>query len=175
MIGAQASVPGELFPFGGGSEQVIIGWMDFINLAVGIAGLTMTILGLLVTLIYRPIDREMRQYFILFFSLLIVYTGSVFVGQIADYLPNPRFAMQGSVFLESLSSSLLMPLLTAYMLHLTGQTWKRSYLFDAIAGLWFVYLALLVYTQFSTAIYTIDSAGVYERGPGIPCCSCPPP
>ena len=165
MTGAQASDPGQHFPIGGGSEQVIIGWMDFINLAVGIAGLTMTILGLLVTLIYRPIDREMRQYFILFFSLLIVYTGSVFVGQIADYLPNPRFVMQGSVFLESLSSSLLMPLLTAYMLHLTGQTWKRSYLFDAIAGLWFVYLALLVYTQFSTAIYTIDSAGVYERGP----------
>lgn len=165
MIGAQASDPGQHFPIGGGSEQVIIGWMDFINLAVGIAGLTMTILGLLVTLIYRPIDRKMRQYFILFFSLLIVYTGSVFVGQIADYLPNPRFVMQGSVFLESLSSSLLMPLLTAYMLHLTGQTWKRSYLFDAIAGLWFVYLALLVYTQFSTAIYTIDSAGVYERGP----------
>ena len=165
MTGAQASDPGQHFPIGGGSEQVIIGWMDFINLAVGIAGLTMTILGLLVTLIYRPIDRKMRQYFILFFSLLIVYTGSVFVGQIADYLPNPRFVMQGSVFLESLSSSLLMPLLTAYMLHLTGQTWKKSYLFNAIAGLWFVYLALLVYTQFSTAIYTIDSAGVYERGP----------
>ena len=54
--------------------------MDFINLAVGIAGLTMTALGLLVTLIYRPVDRVMRQYFILFFSLLIVYTGSIFIG-----------------------------------------------------------------------------------------------
>ena len=148
--------------------------MDFINLAVGIAGLTMTILGLLVTLIYRPIARTMRQYFILFFSLLIVYTGSIFIGQIADYLPNPRLVMQGSIFLESLSSSMLMPLLTAYMLHLSRQTWKRSYLFDAIAGLWFVYLVLLVYTQFSTDIYTIDSVGVYERGPWYPLLLMPP-
>ena len=148
--------------------------MDLINLAVGIAGLTMTILGLLVTLIYRPIDRTMRRYFILFFSLLIVYTGSIFIGQIADYLPNPRLVMQGSIFLESLSSSMLMPLLTAYMLHLSRQTWKRSYLFDAIAGLWFVYLVLLVYTQFSTDIYTIDSAGVYERGPWYPLLLMPP-
>ena len=148
--------------------------MDLINLSVGIAGVTMTMLGLLVTLIYRPVDRVMRQYFVLFFSLLIVYTGSIFVGQIADYLPNPRLVMQGSIFLESLSSSLLMPLLTAYLLHLSGEKWRSSYLFDAIAGLWFVYLALLVYTQFSSAIYTIDSAGVYARGPWYPILLIPP-
>ena len=148
--------------------------MDLINLSVGIAGVTMTMLGLLVTLIYRPVDRVMRQYFVLFFSLLIVYTGSIFVGQIADYLPNPRLVMQGSIFLESLSSSLLMPLLTAYLLHLSHEKWRSSYLFDAIAGLWFVYLALLVYTQFSSAIYTIDSAGVYARGPWYPILLIPP-
>ena len=151
-----------------------IGWMDFINLAVGIAGLTMMALGLLVTLIYRPVDRVMRQYFILFFSLLIVYTGSIFVGQIVDYLENPGMVMRGSIFLESLSSSMLMPLLTAYLLHLSGEKWRNSFLFDAIAGLWIVYLALLVYTQFSSAIYTIDSAGVYERGPWYPILLVPP-
>ncbi len=148
--------------------------MDFINLAVGIAGLTMMALGLLVTLIYRPVDRVMRQYFILFFSLLIVYTGSIFVGQIVDYLENPGMVMRGSIFLESLSSSMLMPLLTAYLLHLSGEKWRNSFLFDAIAGLWIVYLALLVYTQFSSAIYTIDSAGVYERGPWYPILLVPP-
>ncbi len=151
-----------------------IGWMNFINLSVGIAGLTMTVLGLLVTLIYRPVDRVMRQYFLLFFSLLIVYTGSIFVGQIAVYLPNPRLVMQVSIFLESLSSSMLMPLLTAYLMHLSGEKWRKSILFDAIAGLWAVYLVLLVYTQFSSAIYTIDSAGVYGRGPWYPILLIPP-
>ena len=148
--------------------------MDFINLSVGIAGVTMTVLGLLVTLIYRPIDRVMRQYFILFFSLLIVYTGSIFVGQIAGYFENPGLVYRWSVFLESLSSSILMPLLTAYLLHLSGEKWRKSILFDAIAALWFVYLALLVYTQFSSAIYTIDSSGVYERGPWYPILLVPP-
>lgn len=151
-----------------------IGWMDFINLSVGIAGVTMSILALLVTLIYRPVDHVMRQYSLLFFSLLIVYTGSIFVGQIADHLENPGLVMQGSVFLESLSSSLLMPLLTAYLLHLSGEKWRKSILFNAIAALWFVYFALLVYTQFSSAIYTIDSAGVYRRGPWYPLLLVPP-
>ena len=106
-------LPDSIFQSGGGNEKVNIGWMDFINLSVGIAGVTMTMLGLLVTLIYRPVDHVMRQYFLLFFSLLIVYTGSIFVGQIVDYLENPGLVFRGSVFLESLSSSLLMPLLTA--------------------------------------------------------------
>ena len=82
--------------------------------------------------------------------------------------------MQGSIFLESLSSSLLMPLLTAYLLHLSGEKWRKSVLLNAVGALWFVYLALLVYTQFSTAIYTIDSAGVYERGPWYPVLLAPP-
>lgn len=148
--------------------------MDFINLSVGIAGLTMTVLGLLVTLINRPVDRVMRQYFILFFSLLILYTGSIFVGQISANLENPGLVMRGSVFVESLSSSLLMPLLTAYLLHLSGEKWRKSLLFDAIAALWLAYLALLVYTQFSSEIYTIDSAGVYHRGPWYPVLLVPP-
>lgn len=151
-----------------------MGWMDFVNLSIGIAGLTMTLLGLLVTLIYRPVDRVMRQYFILFFSLLIVYTGSIFVGQIADYFEDPGLVMRGSIFLESLSSSMLMPLLTAYLLHLCGEKWRKSLLFAAIVALWFIYLALLVYTQFSSAIYTIDSAGVYQRGPWYPILLVPP-
>ena len=153
---------------------MMIGWMDLVNLSIGITGLTLSLLGLLVTLIYRPVDHVMRQYFILFFSLLIVYTGSIFVGQIVAYLENPGLVMRGSVFFESLSSSMLMPLLTAYLLHLSGEKWRKSILFDAIAGLWSVYLALLVYTQFSTAIYTIDSAGVYERGPWYPILLVPP-
>ena len=148
--------------------------MYFVNLSVGIAGLTMTVLGLLVTVGYRPVDHVMRQYFLLFFSLLIVYTGSIFVSQIADHLENPRLVMQGSVFLESLSSSLLMPLLTAYLLHLSGEKWRKSTLFDTIAALWLVYFALLVYTQFSSAIYTIDDAGVYRRGLWYPALLVPP-
>ena len=153
---------------------MMIGWMDFVNLSIGIAGLTMSALGLLVTLIYRPVDHVMRQYFLLFFSLLIVYTGSIFVGQIVAFFENPGLVMRGSVFFESLSSSLLMPLLTAYLLHMSGEKWRKSALFNAIAGLWFVYFALLVYTQFSSGIYTIDSAGVYQRGPWYPVLLVPP-
>ena len=143
------------------------GWIDFINLSVGIAGVTMTMLGLLVTLVYRPLDRTIRRYFVLFFSLLIVYTGSILVCQAVDFLLPPAFK-KPSLFLESLSSALLMPVLTAYLLLLSGESWRKSRLFAAVAALLAVYIGLLVYTQFSSSIYTIDSEGVYKRGPWYP-------
>ena len=146
---------------------MVLSWIDFTNLTVGIAGLTITVLGLLGTLIYRPLDRTTRQFFILVFSLLIVYTGSIFVFQAADFLLFPSIK-KPSVFLESLSSALIMPVLTAYMLHLSGESWRKSRLFTAVAVLLAVYVVMLVYTQFSSTIYTVDSNGVYQRGPWYP-------
>ena len=146
---------------------MVFSWIDFTNLTVGIAGLTITVLGLLGTLIYRPLDRTTRQFFILVFSLLIVYTGSIFVFQAADFLLFPSIK-KPSVFLESLSSALIMPVLTAYMLHLSGESWRKSRLFTAVAVLLAVYVVMLVYTQFSSTIYTVDSNGVYQRGPWYP-------
>ena len=61
-----------------------------------------------------------------------------------------------------------MPVLTAYLLLLSGESWRKSRLFAAVAALLAVYIGLLVYTQFSSSIYTIDSEGVYKRGPWYP-------
>lgn len=146
---------------------MVFDWMDFINLAVGIAGLTTTALGLLGTLMYRPLSQRMRQFFIIIFSLLIVYTGSILVCQSVDFLLPPSLK-KPSLFLESLSSALIMPVLTAFMLYLSGENWRKSRLFSAVTAMLAVYIGLLVYTQFSSTIYTIDSKGVYQRGPWYP-------
>ena len=152
----------------------MIEWMTLVNLSIGIAGVMLTILGLLMAIFFRFLDRTTRRYFVLFFSVLIVYTASVLFSQVAEYLPNPGRVMTASVFMESLSSSMLMPLLTTYLLYLSGEAWRKSRLFTASAALWAVYFALLVYTQFSSSIYTIDAAGVYRRGPLYPLLLVPP-
>ena len=149
-------------------------WLSLVNLSVGIAGLMLTTLGLLMAVVYHPIERVTRRYFIGFFTLLIAYSASIVFEQLSDYMPNPALVVRVGVFLESLSSSLVMPLLTIYLLYLCGESWRTSRLFKATAGLWIVYFLLLVYTQFSDAIYTIDAAGVYERGPLYPLLLVPP-
>lgn len=154
--------------------MITLDWMTLINLSVGIAGVVLTILGLLMAVFFRFLDRTTRRYFVCFFALLIVYTTSVLVSQMGDYMPDPGRVKIASIFLESLSSSLLMPLLSTYLLYLSGEAWRKSRLFLATAALWLVYFILLVYTQFSTSIYTIDSAGVYRRGPLYPLLLAPP-
>ena len=148
--------------------------LSTINLSVGIGGLMLTAMGLLVAFIYRPIDLATRRYSIWFFALLVVYTGSIAFEQLMDYMSNPALMMRLGIFLESLSSSMLMPILTTYLLHLCGESWRTSRLFILSATLWLVYLVLLVYTQFTTVIYTIDAAGVYHRGPLYPLLLTPP-
>lgn len=145
-----------------------------INLSIGISGMTMTALGLLATAFYRPIDRVTRRYFSWFFSILIVYTATIFVTQVVGDRPETRLILKIGLFVESLSSSMLMPALTVYLLHLCGEDWRRSRLLRLTLGIWLAYAALLVYTQFSQAIYYYDPAGIYHRGPLYPLLLVPP-
>ena len=77
------------------------------------------------------------------------------------------------IFIESITSALMMPLLSVYMLKLSGENWRKSPLFAAVMTLLTAYFALLIYTQFSSAIYTV-SDGVYSRGPLYPLLLVPP-
>ena len=148
--------------------------LDILNLSIGISGMTMTALSLLVTVFYRPLDRATRQYFAWFFSILVVYTASIFVTQVVGSSAETRLTQKVGLFLESLSSSLLMPALTVYLLHLCGEDWRRSRLLRVTVGIWLAYVILLVYTQFSETIYYYDPAGVYHRGPMYPLLLIPP-
>ena len=136
--------------------------------------MTLTTLGLLVTAFYRPLDRATRRYFAWFFSILIVYTASIFVSQAVGDTPETRIVLKVSLFVQSLSSSMLMPVLTVYLLRLCGEDWRTSRLFRATVGIWLAYVGLLAYTQFSRAIYYYDPAGIYHRGPLYPLLLVPP-
>ena len=62
-----------------------------------------------------------------------------------------------------------------FLLRSSGETdWKGSRLFHTVAVLWIIYVGLLIYTQFSTVIYSIDDSNVYRRGPLYPLLLAPP-
>ena len=148
--------------------------VDLINLSIGIAGFTMTVLGLLVTVFYHPLDRMTRWYCVHVFSTLIIFTAILFVDQVLAFPPEMRYLQKLWLLLESLLPSLLMLMFTIYLLHLSGETWQTSSLFRAVAGTWLAYAILLMYTQFSDIIYYFDPSGVYHRGPLYPLLLVPP-
>ena len=150
----------------------MIDGIDFANLAIVSAGLTFSALGLTFTLLIHSMERVTRLFFILLFSILIAYVASNFVSQVSlalfggdgDYATLSRVA----IFFESFFSSLLMPLLSLFMLHYVGEDWRKGGLFYIVSALWLVYFILLVQAQFTTSIYYISETNVYHRGPSYP-------
>ena len=69
------------------------------------------------------------------------------------------------LFFESLFSSMLMPLLTLFLLFCTETDWKKSPYFYTATALWLIYFILLVITQFTDVIYYYTPDNIYHRGP----------
>ena len=141
------------------------------NLIIGVAGLTICILGFVLSITDRSMDKRTHLYFITFFALLTAYVLCNLIGQLGKSVLYQTLAL----FFESAFSSLLTLLLTSFMLVQSGETnWRRSAAFRVAAGLEIVYLALLIYTQFSATIYYFDAGGLYHRGPYYPVLLAPP-
>ena len=137
------------------------------NLSIGTAGLMISILGLIQVLVSPHFERWTKRFFITFFGVMVAVTALNLAGQFASLVPDLTHAriFRFTLFLESLLPSFLMLLLTVFLLRSSGETdWSRNRLFSIVAALWIVYVGLLIYTQFSTAIYSIDDSNVYRRG-----------
>ena len=143
---------------------------DLYNFSICIAALILTLLGLMFSSLTRIMDAKNRHFFVMMFSIVFLYAVSDLVNQIsADYI------LSGiSLFFESFFSSILLLLLTFYILNVTGADYKRSPLFITAAMLWTIYIIMLLLTQFTKHIYYYTSDNIYHRGPLYPLLLVPP-
>ena len=141
--------------------------IDAINFAAAISGLIIAVMGLFFALSLSYLNRILRIFFIILFSLVTAYVASDFLSQISLVFLGPNFALLSriAIFCESLFSSMLMPVLTMFILRCSGERRKRTPVFSSVLTLWLVYVVLLLFTQFTTQIYTITPDNVYQRGP----------
>ena len=141
--------------------------IDLINFSAAVTGLVIVLLGLFFTLAMKSLEKWTRRFFVALFSVAAAYVASDLLSQVSLIFLGPDYAVLSriAVFCESLFSSLLMPMITVYLLRCSGERRKRTPLFASMLTLWLVYVALLIFTQFSTEIYSISSKNVYQRGP----------
>ena len=149
---------------------MVMSSIDLANFAIVVSGFVISVLGLLLVFFLRQTNRESRSFFLILFLLLTGYTSSATICQ----LSGKAFLSQIALFTESLFSSLLIPVITLYLLHCAGKSRKRSPLFALIVALWSVYFVLLVVTQFTTWIYYYTPDNVYHRGVWYPLLLIPP-
>lgn len=145
-------------------------WIDLTNFGIVCAGLIVAIIGLILNMASPYMEKVSRGFFMVFFPLLIAYIFSDLISQISLVMLGQDKAVlsRAAVFCESLFSSMLMPMLTWYLLKCAGKDpWKSRIMYIACAFL-AGYIILLAITQFSTAIYYITEDNIYHRGPLYP-------
>ncbi len=148
----------------------MIHWVDICNFGIAVAGLMVVLLGLLMSIFSRYQGKWNKRFFIILFALLIAYVSCDLLSQISLVLLGASAASLSriAIFGESFFSSLLMPMLTVYLLHCIGEDWRKNLLLIASGTLCLAYFVLLIVTQFTTAIYTVTPDNVYQRGPWYP-------
>ena len=66
---------------------------DILNFAIVIAGITVSVLGLVLSLRVQHMERKSRQFFFLIFLLIFLYTASDLLSQISLVFLGEHFAL----------------------------------------------------------------------------------
>ncbi len=151
-------------------------WIDITNFAFAVGGWLTALLGLALNRFFTYQERRTRHFFSALFALILAYITSDIASQLSLLLAGPSGAAfsLAAVFLESLLSSMLMPLAAMYLLYCAGEKWRKRPVLLVISALWLVYAAMLVSTLFTSEIYTVTADNVYRRGPLYPVLLLPP-
>ena len=148
-------------------------WTVIINFSIGVAGLSLAVLGLIMSIISRPVEKTIRIHLSGIFLVMAAYSVMTMISYKAE-LMSQAGQMRWGILLSSLFSAMMIPFLTSMMLYFTGERRLRSGLFLSVAALLLIYVAMLVSTIFSPAFYRITDEGIYLRGPLYPVLLVPP-
>jgi len=142
-------------------------WIYLTNFGVAVSGLVVSLIGLVLSRIVQYYDKGYKTFFTVIFSVMVAYVSSNLVVWIVSDISGRSYAVISTVFLffESYFSSLLLPILTVFLLFCAKKEWKTSPYFHAAAALWLIYFGLLVFAQFTHWIYYYTPDNEYHRGP----------
>lgn len=139
-----------------------------VNPIVAVSGAVMALIGMIQVYYMVYLDRKKRAFFYSFFGIALVYALCVLTREIVRgrtgyvWVEVSRGVMFGQAFL----SSLLTVLIIGFMLYQCGETgFSRNPVFRLAAALWAAYVILLVFSQFTGLVYSVNDQNVYSRGP----------
>ena len=128
----------------------------------------MLLMSLVIAVVVPGMDRWSKRFFIAFFTFLLLYGGVALVEVFLEGRPGIGFALRILYYIDALFSSILIPMLTAYLLHCCGESLRGSRLFRFEAALWIGFFILLNTTPFTTWVYSISPEDQLCRGPLYP-------
>ena len=135
---------------------------------MGGALLSLVLLGLTAAACMPSLDKWNKPFFIFSFSILVLSIVAYFIDVIVYTDPDSAQVEVYVAFFETFLPSLLMPLLTHYVLYCCGESRRHSFFLHGILVIWSVFFVLLLITQFTEFIYYITPDNQFVRGPFYP-------
>ena len=146
------------------------------NISIAGAALAISIIGLVLSLFTYYIKKGYKRYLITIFSVMTLCAVSnlvlLYVTDSHEY--KHMIISYVCLFFESLFSAMIIPILTAFLLFCAGKYNRKNPLIYISVGLLIIYLALLIFTQFTKYIYYYTPDNNYFRGEYYPVLLVPP-
>ena len=151
-------------------------WIDLTNIIMSAGGVTISFLGSFLTWTTSYMKKDIRRFFRVLFLILSLYIISDLVCQCLMFSQDSDYATLSRIFmfLESLLSSLLLPMLTYLLFRSAGMEPGKARSYHIALVLLLIYVILLISTQFSGKMYYISDQNVYHRGELYPLLLVPP-
>ncbi len=139
--------------------------MSILNLAIGLSGLMLCLMGFLQVRIGTRTDKTTERYFLQIYLILFCFTGANLAGQLMRGHPGIgyRAALYISNFVEFLAPMILVYTATVYLLSRVDPEREKSSLRTLLLALLLGHGILLVVSQFTGLYYVIDEGNVYHR------------
>ena len=144
-------------------------WIDSFNLSISSAALLLSVMGLWFTSVISGIDRWSKRFFMSFFIIFLLgcLSGILEIVFQSYIVPSTVFCIL--LILENLLLTLLLPMLTIYLLHCCDESLRSSKLLRVVFGLYVVSFALFVSVfLFFDGFVCITPENQYYRGPLYP-------
>ena len=135
---------------------------------IGGALFLLVLLGLAASAKMPGMDKWSKRFFIASFSVLVLSITAFFIDLFVYEDTNLALAERIAAYFETLLPTVLMPLLSVYILHCCSEDYRSSLLFFAELVLWSASFILLCITQFTKGIYYISADNQFVRGPWYP-------
>ena len=142
-----------------------------ISLFFDLTGLIISLLGIALVLKSDILEKHSRSFFLWLFVILIAYAMSDATSWLTYEKAGRGWMLASKIalFVESVLSGALIPLLAGFLLVSAGEEKVfRNRILQKVIAIFFIYLSVLIFAQFSTAIYYYDEGNIYHRGSWYP-------
>ena len=138
-------------------------WTTFFYSVIDATTLLIAVLGILVVLILRNLEKRWRLFCVAFFSVIVLKASASMLSRFSAVYWHNMPLQTTCDFLATLFSSAIIPLLALYILRCCSQEPRQSFLWKLILSLWGICIAAAVGDLLTRTLFAVSTQDGTEQ------------